>query len=199
MLIWHLNPFAPGTGFVLKKAWQKVFQPPGWKTFHGTVTGSWKKATLLKCDKKKTYTMCCFNLLASIKFHRSCACTHRRPHNISPLLEAVTLISGKPLQSHIDHVASLGIGGQHSQWRDTDSHAGRLWLQSATVLHSHRNKTMRKVTWGQQNGKSPESEEKERNLSTFNGPKSSETGWGAFKAAAPTKSRVRLSGWGQRD
>lgn len=98
------------------------------------------------------------------------------PHNISPLLEAVTLISGKPLQSHIDHVASLGIRGQHSQWRDTDSHAGRLWLQSATVFHSHWNKTMRKVTWGKQNGKSPESEEKKHNLSTFNGPKSSDEG-----------------------
>lgn len=78
--------------------------------------------------------MCCFNLLASIKFHRSCACTQRRPHNISPLLEALTIIGGKPLQSHIDHVTSLGISGQHSQWRDADSHTG-LALTKAPYRH----------------------------------------------------------------
>lgn len=37
-------------------------------------------------------------------------------------LRLEALSRGKPLQSHIDHVTSLDIGGQQSQWNDADSH-----------------------------------------------------------------------------
>lgn len=74
--------------------------------------------------------MPCFNLLDSIEFHRSCAGTPK----INPLLEAVTLMGGKPLQSHIDHVTPLGTGGQHSRWRDADSHTGCGGRSSAAPL-----------------------------------------------------------------
>lgn len=69
-------------------------------------------------------------------------------HNISSLLEALTLMGGKPLQSHIDHVTSLDTGGQHSQWRDADSHALSADRGSRPPLHGHLKETARRLGRG---------------------------------------------------